>query len=41
LAVAAPKEKSADPGKEKLAKIEALEYATSNGIITFNDKNYE
>ena len=30
-----------DPGKDKLAKMEKLEYASSNGIITFTDKNYE
>jgi hypothetical protein len=30
-----------DPGKEKLAKMEKLEQASSNGIITFTDKNYE
>jgi len=32
---------SADPGKAKLQKIEALEYAASGNIIVFNDKNYE
>jgi hypothetical protein len=32
---------AADPGKEKLAKMEKLEYSASNGIIIFNDKNYE
>ena len=32
---------AADPGKDKLAKMEALEYATSNAIITFTDRNYE
>ena len=32
---------AADPGKDKLTKIEALEYASSDGIIIFNEKNYE
>ena len=32
---------AADPGKDKLAKMEKLEYSASNGIIIFNDKNYE